>query len=552
MHMLPVLLSSSVTVLDCGSHRTALAVFRRTRTGRLQLRRFLAENLAIESGAGAAWLDQTAAALRVLRRKVRSPGPVTLVLPAHLALTKLIRVPQMEAAKQEKIIRFEAQENIPYPLAEVAWDHVVLRAGDGGGEVLLAAAKLDVIDPLCATVEAAGFDLGGMWPAVLTTLAAARLAAPSTGSAVLHVNVGIRSAILVLRDKEQMQFRTLSLGGPPTEAVASNPAGDDSRPPDSESRERVEPDSRIAGEELAARLAEEITRSVLHFQRHAALRNPERILLTGPGSRLRGFSTALAARLALPVERPGWRDVVEFCPDSGVAGNDDASAELSDLIGAAALLLLPAPVSLNLLPSDRRARQEFRRRRPWLVLAAGLAACALAAPLLQTRQAITEVRRRIAEEERTLVPLRSSAARLAKNLRQLERVNSQLAALRRGRDARTGWLGLLADLQLRLGIVEDVWLERMQVVPAGPKSKPESSANPPVSPLRIAVSGRILDRSRPGAAATDAASGRAKNLLRSLAASPYVAAVEEERFDESQPGLWRFELVLRCRGDRPL
>ena len=75
----------------------------------------------MHAGSEDNWLEHTKAALTVLRGKMKQAGPVVLVLPAHLALTKLIKTPRVEPAKREKVIRFEAEQSIPYALADVVW-----------------------------------------------------------------------------------------------------------------------------------------------------------------------------------------------------------------------------------------------------------------------------------------------------------------------------------------------------------------------------------------------------------------------------------------------
>jgi hypothetical protein len=109
-------------------------------------------------------------------------------------------------------------------------------------------------------------------------------------------------------------------------------------------------------------------------------------------------------------------------------------------------------------------------------------------------------------------------------------------------ERRTAWLQFLADLQDRLTGVEDVWLEKMRLVPAAKDER-----------LKLAVAGRLLERSDPLAkTAGPEAFDRIRALLTSLKQSPFVGTVEDERFDDSQPGLLAFEFVLVSAEARPL
>jgi type IV pilus assembly protein PilM len=127
------------------------------------------------------------------------------------------------------------------------------------------------------------------------------------------------------------------------------------------------------------------------------------------------------------------------------------------------------------------------------------------------------------------------------HLAELEDSRRQIAAWQAVHERRTSWLTLLADLQQRLDGVGDVWLDRMQVLP------PANGA-----PLKLSVSGRMLDRANPATRFSAEASARMKMLLRTLDESPHFSGVEGERFDSSQPGLLGFELVLVTETARPL
>jgi type IV pilus assembly protein PilM len=152
-----------------------------------------------------------------------------------------------------------------------------------------------------------------------------------------------------------------------------------------------------------------------------------------------------------------------------------------------------------------------------------------------------EAQRKTAAMERELAPLRERDARNRANLQQLGELKQQLAQLQGVYDRRTGWLNLLADLQDRLVRVEDAWLEKLQVTSAA------SGA-----PLKLVVSGRMLDKTNPLSKASPETFNRVKALLASIVDSPYVAAVEGERFDNTQPGILKFDFVLVTDPAHPL
>jgi len=214
---------------------------------------------------------------------------------------------------------------------------------------------------------------------------------------------------------------------------------------------------------------------------------------------------------------------------------------LADLIGAAATQLRSGQPRVNLLPPERRDRANLRRRLPWLIAAAVFAVAALLPLVVHFRRLAAEAQRKTAAIERALAPLRERDARNRANLRQLEELRQELVLLQSAYDRRSSWLNLLADLQARLVRVEDVWLERLEVVP------PAAGA-----PVKLAISGRMLDRTNPLARVSPETLHRVKTLLGSFGDSPFVAAVENEHFDNDQPGILRFDCVLVSNPQHPL
>ncbi len=517
-----------------------------TRTaGRLRLDEFALERFPLETGREETWLEQTRAALTALRPRVEHPGPVALTLPGHLLLAKHIKTPRVEPAKRAKVIRFEAGQSIPYALADVVWDHVTCGEGQLDLDVLLLAAKLDAVEGLCAAVETAGFAVARVLPAPLATVATVNLL-PAAESPSVVLNLGARSTLLLLVEPERFAVRIFALGGHGvTQQIATAQQCD---PADAEAIKCSERTAHLAAsamETYALRLAQEVTRTVLHFRRQNAGESPGRVWLTGGGARLAGLAEFLTDRLKVPVERLDALSAIEIGRQPADASVAAHALGLADLLGAAAALLKDGSALADLRPPRLKQQATARRRAPWMALAAMLALGAFLPPVLHHRAVATAARAKAAAIEAELAPLRLREAQIRANLGKLAALQHQAAALHGVAARRDRWLALLADLQERLGKVEDVWLERMQVAPAG-------NAGDAAAPLRIAVSGRMLDRANPLAQASPETYTRVKTLLGSITDSPFVAAVQGERFDSNQPGILRFDFVLVAENSSPL
>lgn len=349
--------SRKTVILDLGSSRTALGVFSRS-NDRLRLDDFAVETFPGHPGGEAGWLERTRTALAVLRTRTGAGGPVGLVLPPHLTLIKLIKTPRVEPAKREKILRFEAEQSIPFAPNEVVWDTVVAVEHETEFEMLLAAAKREAIEALCDVVQTSGFEPRLALPSSLATLAAFRLVHGAPTEPTLVLNLGARSATLLQVTDQRFTARSLALG---TRNIVWQTA---------------EQQDHVALEIIATRLAQEIARSVLHFRRQGGMENPARIYLVGGGARLSGLGEALAARLKLSVDRIDLSGAIEIGRGAAQDGAGERALMLTDLAGAAATQLRPGQSVLNLLPPSLR-QQASRRRRLWLAGASLVTAAAL-------------------------------------------------------------------------------------------------------------------------------------------------------------------------------
>src|ERR1019366_712928 len=205
--------SHRVLAVDIGAGHVACGVFTAGATGRLVLHEFALEAHSADPSHEGRWAGELAQALGAVATREKLGGACAIAVPGHLALTKFIKTPSIEPAKRGKIIAFEAAENIPHPLEEVVWDHLVV-ADDGFDlEVMLTAAKFDTMQALCAAADSAGFTAERAIPAGLALRHAFRYNYPDVTGSVIVANVGARSTTLLFLEGERFYIRTLALAG---------------------------------------------------------------------------------------------------------------------------------------------------------------------------------------------------------------------------------------------------------------------------------------------------------------------------------------------------
>jgi type IV pilus assembly protein PilM len=550
----------------------------------LVLQQFALEPHSSDPSHEGRWAVEIAQSLGAVVARRKLSGGAAIAVPGHLALTKFIKTPSVAKEKRVKIVAFEAAENIPYPLEDVVWDHVVV-ADDGFDlEVMLAAVKFDAMQSLCGAADAAGFPVERATPASLALYHAFRYNYPQVLESVIVVNIGARTTNLLFLEGDRFYIRTLALAGNTvTQALAEELridfasaetlkiqvlSGRSDLPPTSPSRAAVH----RAASAFVAKLQVEITRSAVNHRRQSGGGAPVAVYLTGGGSLIEELPASLAERLKLPVERYESLKNVDLSADARAAGAESQAPVLADLVGLATRLVRKEEAEASLLPPALTAALAFRKQQPWYIAAAALVVVALIPPVVYLHTVTSGSLERISQVDSHLMPLRAIESRNADNLRQIEEAAKQIAALRGAYETKANWINFFADLQERLVKVEDVWLDKLQVVrpplpePGSVPEEPPPQENPPESaegapapaegaapaapavpkgpPVRLTLSGRLLDISNPQSKVSPESTLRVKQLLASFTGSQFIAAVENERFDNSQNGLLRFDFTL--------
>jgi type IV pilus assembly protein PilM len=133
--------------LDIGSNSIKAVQLKQTGKG-LQLLSFGIEPLPAQTIVDGSIMNQGAVveAIRTLRNLLRFKGrDVATAVSGHSVIVKKIKMPEMTREELEEHIPWEAEHHIPFPKDEVEMDHQVLARAAGQMEVVLVAAKKEVI-----------------------------------------------------------------------------------------------------------------------------------------------------------------------------------------------------------------------------------------------------------------------------------------------------------------------------------------------------------------------------------------------------------------------
>ncbi len=540
-------------IFNCASSHVSASVVS-VASSTIKLEAYAVEPLLYDASAEEQWLPSVGAAVRRLVGKSAFKGrPASVILPGSQLLTKTLKVPHVEAARQAQVIAFEAASNIPYPLSDVSWGYQVVHDDGVEVEVLLIFALRKLVDAVCKTFGQAGVAVMHVQAGSLMDLGALRRESGGVLGNCLLLNIGARSTNLVFTSESTYLLRCINSGG---HSLTQSIADSLGRPPaEAEALKEAFQGSEVDSEDAATqtilqnnvdsflrRLNRDVKQSLVNFRRQAEASAPERILICGRGSLLPGLKASLEEAHRLPVS--------VFDPLDGIPlGNqvDHGALEMYrlasvELLGEAAQLLDHRAPSVNLLPVEVKERFAFAKQKPFYAVAAAILALAPVPLWLRFQEmtaAVAGAERQVAAME---MPLREIHGELIELSAQAEVVREKTQRLERLVNTRSNWIGFLSQLQSSLQETSHVWLDSL--------SWEGNTAE------RLKVRGRILifdwnpDRPSEGFRNAEA---RFRRLKESFARSPFVSRVDDnDRIDTSVERILGFESTLLINPETPL
>jgi type IV pilus assembly protein PilM len=316
---LPSFSSKSMIGLDIGSSMVkAVEITLRGKGGEFELSHLGTAKLAPEAIVQGAFLNSSAIvdAIReaVGNARIRSKS-VAAAVSGHSVIVKKVNLPAMTREELDEQIRWEAEQYIPFDVNEVNLDFQILESSDTEGqmEVLLVAAKKDLIDDYVQVINEAG-----LRPAVIDVAAFAVenafeanydaapdevVALVNIGAQVVNINIVQEGVPAFTRDittagnhyTEEIQ-KALSIGFEEAERIKLGGRGSE------DSQEVVPQEVEQAMQSVTVTVIGEISRSLDFYGATSAESRIERVMLSGGGANVGGFPKAFHERTGLAVE----------------------------------------------------------------------------------------------------------------------------------------------------------------------------------------------------------------------------------------------------------
>src|SRR5437868_8459103 len=204
-----------ILTLNLGSQAVSVGDFRPQSGGGLVLRDYKRRDLAIESPGEPVRHAQVTATIReILNELGVKSANVNYAVAGQSVFARFVRLPSVEEEKIERIIGFEAQQNVPFPINEVVWDYQLVGAGaDEQVQVVLVAIKADLLDEINAAVEGSRLRTAIVDVAPMALYNAFRYSYSDLTGCSLLVDIGARTTNLLFIESAKVFSRSVPIGG---------------------------------------------------------------------------------------------------------------------------------------------------------------------------------------------------------------------------------------------------------------------------------------------------------------------------------------------------
>ncbi len=463
--------------LNLGSQTIGVGEFRTLPQGGLVLHDYRLRDVLTDAAAEGMRYTQVAIVLREMLQDLKiESGRVNYAVPGQSVFARFVKLPAVEEEKIERLIEFEAQQNVPFPINEVVWDYQLVGGGaDEQIQVVLVAIKSDLLEEMNAAVEGSGLrtEIVGVAPMALYN--AFRYNYSDLKDCSILVDIGARTTNLLFIEPGKIFSRSVPIGGSSITAAIAREF--DEPFPAAEMRKRRDGFVSLGGAYAEAsdpeiarvskivrstmtRLHAELMRSISHYRAQQQGTAPQRVFLCGASSSTPYMREFFQEKLQLTVDFFNPLRNVSVDESARVQEVSQSAHLLGELVGLALRATTTCPMELNLRPAAVVRRQELERRRPYFVVAAVCLILAFVGWGIYYTRASMVTERATQRLQEKIDVMHVAEGQLGKLKKQVTSLDSFAAPLVDTVNDRSFWLELLEDLNARLP-KEDIWVTEL-------------------------------------------------------------------------------------------
>ncbi len=384
--------SDRILALDIGASKLVLAEFSVKNSRVPELLRYGIQELGNSTGDTDASAYIVSAVRDLMREHHMRRAPLLMTLSGQAVFPRYVKLPPVTGDKLDQIVRYEAEQNVPFPIDQVVWDYELIGdASSGEQNVMLVAVKTENVRELTDCVVAADLEPEIVDVAPMALYNTVRYNYPDLDGCTMILDIGARSTNLIFLEDERIFSRSIPVAGNTiTQELAKDfqISFDDAEKlkrqhafvalggvsaAEDETADRV---SKIV-RNVVTRLHAEANRSINFYRGQQSGAPPKRVLLTGGSSIIPYMDTFFREKLKVEVEYLNPFVNVAVSEQIDTAQAAEKLYLLGEVVGLALRRALKCPVEINLMPPEPIQKKTFRRRIPYFAVSAAALLLAL-------------------------------------------------------------------------------------------------------------------------------------------------------------------------------
>jgi len=380
-------MAENIVALNLGSQNITLGLFEVSKS-KLLLKKYLIEEIIADPSNEALRNSQVKALLqRIVGEHGLKSAKVLYSVSGQSVFTRFIKLPALGDDNIEQLVAFEAQQHVPFPINEVAWDWELIESTGVEKEVAIVAIKKDLINEFDGVISSADLITTNAESSQIALTNSFYHSYPEESEPVMILDAGAKSTNIIFIQGKKVFIRSVNVSGV---SVTSSISKEYQMP--FEEAEKLKVDTgRMAlnGAYLEqwdeatgafasvisnalSRLPAEITRTINFFRSQHDGSPPAKVYLAGAASSLPYFKEFIEEKLSLPVEylNPFNRVGVTSDVDTEILASQ--AHHLGELVGLATKGAENNVLGIDLVPDAISDRREESRKKPFYLSAAAL------------------------------------------------------------------------------------------------------------------------------------------------------------------------------------
>ena len=348
----------------------------------IKLIKYEERDLSLLSTDEEQWMSSVQENLLSICKENKIKGSAKFILPASKLLSKTIRVPKVEAAKQKQVVSYELGQKMPFPLSEMNWDFQIIDDDGIEQEILAYAVKPKFTEEICNIAYECGLLPTHLCPcAILDHEVLSNYPSLGDYQEKALLNIGSNTTTIIFSNPSGFLVRTINSGGfSLTNYISENfgislEKAEELKINYTQNRLKLDESDPALGvlkntsQNFFNKISQDISRSIVTYKRLKKGKSPEVILLTGNTFADNSLFDFIAESQQLPLIKFDANEFVELGEDLDDS-DPSLNNKLSEPIGFAHLISKQQKGFnlINLLPDKIVKELRFKQKKLYLTL----------------------------------------------------------------------------------------------------------------------------------------------------------------------------------------